>query len=88
MKDTDKILHRNRSILLELMGKNKTKKKLPKILLDRKKFNFHHMTGVYINKNQKIYRIVYDFAWMDFSDGEVLIIRRSFPKKKSNNNSN
>jgi hypothetical protein len=29
------------------------------------------------NKHKKTYRNIYDFAWMEFSDGEILIIRRS-----------
>jgi hypothetical protein len=75
--ETDKILHRNRSILLEVMGKNSTQKKIPKTTLDKKKFNPTYMTGFYINKQDKTYYLVYDFAWMEFSSGEVLIIRRS-----------
>ena len=73
---TDKILHRNRSILLEIMGKRKKQRKVSIDLLDQKKFRFNHMTGVYENAKGKRYHIVYDFAWMKFSDGNVLIIRR------------
>ena len=73
----DKILHRNRSILLEIMGKNLRQKKVPKSALDKKKFNYAYCTGIHINKHNKMYRNLYDFAWMDFSDGEVLIIRRN-----------
>ena len=72
----DKILHRNRSILLELMGKYKTQIKLPILVLERKKFNFNYITKYYINSNGKTYHYVYDFSWMLFSDNEVLIIRR------------
>ncbi len=32
--------------------------------------------GTYLNKEGKTYRIVYDFAWMDFSDQKVLIVRK------------
>ena len=77
VKVTDKILHRNRSILLELMGKNSKQKKIPRQLLDKKKFNWKYITGYYYNSKDKLYNIVYDFAWMEFSDGEILIIRRS-----------
>ena len=73
----DRILHRNRSILLELMGKNQKQKKVNRELLDKKKFNFHYITGYYSNSKGKIYNYVYDFAWMIFSDREILIIRRS-----------
>ena len=74
---TDRILHRNRSILLEIMGKNATQKKVPRDLLDKKKFNIRYMTGFFENAQGKRYHIVYDFAWMEFSDGDILIKRRN-----------
>jgi len=74
-KDIDKILHRNRSILLELMGKNKTQLKIEREFLDRKKFNFSYLTHYHINKHGKTVHYVYDFSWMIFSDQEILIKR-------------
>ncbi|MCO6464796.1 MAG: hypothetical protein J5I52_11680 [Saprospiraceae bacterium] len=71
----DTILHRNRSILLEIMGKSATQKKVPRILLDAKKFNWKYITAYHINSHQKIVHYVYDFSWMIFSDQEVLIRR-------------
>lgn len=73
---TDKILHRNRSILLEIMGKNASKKKVPKSVLEKKNFKFHYLTGFYENAQNKRYHLVYDFAWMDFKNGEILIVRK------------
>lgn len=73
---TDKILHRNRSILLELMGKNIKQKQIPIEKLINKNFKFDYCTGIYENAKGKRYTIVYDFAWMKFSNGNVLIIRR------------
>jgi hypothetical protein len=71
----DKILHRNRSILLELMGKNSTQKKIERKFLDAKKFNWHYITTYHINSNNKFVNYVYDFSWMIFSDQEILIRR-------------
>lgn len=76
VKETDTILHRNRSILLEIMGKNKTQKKIDRLILEKKKFRFAYMTGFYTNSRGKLYHYVYDFAWMEFSDQEILIIRK------------
>ena len=73
--EIDKILHRNRSILLELIGKNKSQIKLSRIILERKKFRFKYHTHTYLNSKGKIYHYVYDLAWMDFSDDEILIIK-------------
>lgn len=73
----DKYLHRNRSILLEVMGKNSKQKKISKEVLDKKGFKYDYCTGVYINAKEKMYYIVYDFGWMKFSNGEILIVRRT-----------
>ena len=72
----DKILHRNRSILLEIMGKYKTQLKVPITVLEKKKFNFNYITKYYVNKKGKTYHYVYDFSYMTFGDNEVLINRR------------
>lgn len=72
----DTILHRNHSILLEVMGKNSTQKKIARGILDKKKFNFQYVTGYYFNSKGKIYNYIYEFAWMIFSDKEVLIVRK------------
>lgn len=77
----DTILHRNRSILLEIMGKNNTQIKVPRILLDKKRFNYSYLTGFHVNNHGKTVYYVYDFSWMIFSDAEVLIKR----KKVTNN---
>ncbi|MGB1247336.1 MAG: hypothetical protein ACPG4Z_00515 [Chitinophagales bacterium] len=74
--EIDKILHRNRAILLELMGKQKVQRKVERILLDKKKFNFKYHTHIHKNSASKIYHYVYDFAWMSFSTDEVLIVRK------------
>ncbi|MFD0862333.1 hypothetical protein ACFQ1M_08930 [Sungkyunkwania multivorans] len=75
----DRILHRNRSILLELMGKHITQKKIPRILLEQKKFRFKYLTHFHINSKGKTYHWVYDFAWVSFSDDEVMIVRKKTP---------
>jgi predicted nucleic acid-binding Zn ribbon protein len=71
----DRILHRNRSILIELMGKNGTQKKLNKKLLDAKKFNWTYLTHYHVNSQNKMVHYVYDFSWMIFSDQDIIIKR-------------
>ncbi len=72
----DKILHRNRSILLELTGKTKKPIKINRLQLDKKKFNFKYHTHTQVNSKGKTYHYIYDFWWMSFSDDEILIARR------------
>ncbi len=74
--EINKILARNRSVLLELLGKNIKQKKLPSLELDRKKFNFKYHTHLISNSKGKIYNYCYDIAWMEFSDNEVLILKK------------
>jgi hypothetical protein len=76
VEQIDTILHRNRSILLEIMGKYNNQLKVGRIILDQKKFNFKYHTHSNTNSAGKVYHFVYDFAWMTFSDDEVLIVRK------------
>ncbi len=73
---TDLILHRNRSILLEIIGKNFIQKKIHRMILDQKKFNYSYITGIHINNQGKTVNHVYDFSWIIFSDEEILIRRK------------
>jgi hypothetical protein len=59
------------------MGKNAKQKTLPLLRLEQEKFNFNYCTGIYANAKGKRYYNIYDFAYMKFSDGRVLIIRRN-----------
>lgn len=72
----DNILHRNRSILLEIMGPKALKKQVLRSELVRKKFQFKFLTHFNVNSKGKMYHHVYDFAWMEFSDDEVLIVHQ------------
>ena len=74
--EINKILARNRSILLEIMGKNQGQKKIPRLMLDKKKFNFKYHTHLTRNSKGKLYFYLYDIAWVEFSDNEVLILKK------------
>lgn len=76
VKEIDTILHRNRCILLEILGKHQSQVKIQRMVLDKKKFNFKYHTHSNINSSGKIYNYVYDFAWMTFSSDEILIVRK------------
>ncbi|MCC6815964.1 MAG: hypothetical protein IT267_06095 [Saprospiraceae bacterium] len=72
---TDNILHRNRSILLEIMGKSTLSMKIRREYLDAKKFNPQYVTQYHLNSQNKMVNYVYDFSWILFSDQEILIKR-------------
>ena len=73
--DVDKILHRNRAILLEVMGKASKMKKITKLTLDQKHFNYSYITGMHVNKQNKQVFHIYDFSYLIFSDQEVMLYR-------------
>ena len=73
----DKLLHRNHHILSTLMAEAKEKKvHFSKITLIRAGFDFTHFTGTYLNNQGKIYHYIYDFAWMEFSTQEVMVVKK------------
>ena len=76
VKRVDAFLHRNREILEEVMEGKGKKWTFSRRLIDRMGFRFTYMTGYYFNKEGKMYRLVYDYAWMDFSDQKILVVRR------------
>lgn len=69
-------LKRNHGILLEQLGKNKTQVKVYRNTLEDKKFRFKYHTHVQINSKGKTFHYIYDLAWMEFSDDEVLVVRK------------
>lgn len=76
VKTIDDLLHRNRIILMTLMGDSK-KETFDKMILTRAKFRFEFHTGHYINKEGKTYWLIYDYAWIAFSDQKILVVRKS-----------
>jgi len=74
----DTILHRNHHIMTVLLGEGQVKKiEIQKLILLRAGFDFTHFTGTYLNNQNKLYHYIYDFAWMEFSDQKVLIVKKS-----------
>ncbi|MBT0606552.1 hypothetical protein KIV10_00015 [Aequorivita echinoideorum] len=69
-------LKRNYAILWELLGTNKTQVKVYRNILEKKKFRFKYHTHFHINSSNKTFFYVYDLAWMEFSDDEILIVRK------------
>jgi len=77
----DGILHRNYAILVETTRHKKISKiKVPRLNLEKAGFKFNYFTGTYENSQDKIYHYVYDFAWMEFSSQEILIIHKTQKK--------
>lgn len=71
----DRILHRNRSILLEIMGKDSNEKRVNRAILDSKKFNFSYITQYFIDSQNEFVNFIYDFSWV-LTDNQEVLIRR------------
>lgn len=77
VRGTNHILLNNRRILQKLCEQEKkVKTKVSKLALSQLGFNFNYITGIYFNRQDKMYHYVYEFAWMEFSTQEVLIIKK------------
>lgn len=80
-RKVDHILHRNWTILSELHNKVGKKKFFVEIAeLNRKGFHLNYFTTCITNTKQKQYFYVYDFAWMEFSEKEVMVVKLQTPK--------
>jgi hypothetical protein len=75
-KRINEYLKRNHGILLEMLGKNKSQIKVYRNRLEDKRFRFKYHTHTHINSKGKTFHYVYDLAWMEFSDDEILVIRK------------
>ena len=82
VKPIDRLLHRNREILQLLLGSLK-KVMIDKIVMTRANFYWDHCTGLYHNKDGKIYHLVYDYAWMEFSSQQILVVKKKFNLKQT-----
>jgi len=77
VNSVNQILRKNHKILLQLFeGDKRQKKKIDKLILAQLGFDFNYITGIYFNREGKLYHYVYDFAWMEFSNQEILLIRK------------
>jgi hypothetical protein len=76
VKEIDGYLHRNREILATVMPILK-KEMFDRLILTRAGFKWDYCTGIYLNKEGKTYFIVYDYAWMAFSDQKIMVIRKA-----------
>jgi hypothetical protein len=47
-----------------------------RMILTKSKFRFEFHTGHYLNKQGKTYWLIYDYAWMEFSDQKILVVRK------------
>jgi hypothetical protein len=82
--ETDKILHRNREILAALFEHRPEEDYAQTTLIElaKKGFISDYMTGFYVNSQGKMYRYLYEYAWMLFTHQLVRIYLRKPTKKK------
>lgn len=80
-RNVDAILHRNWKILSEYyssIGQKKFFIELAK--LSRQGFHVNYFTTTSENSQKKRYYYIYDFAWMMFTDKDVMVIKLNKPR--------
>ena len=76
VKTIDRLLHKNHDVMEQIFEDEKRKHfKLPKIILTKMGFDFSYHTGTYLNSQGKTYHYIYDYAWMEFSHQEIMVVR-------------
>ncbi|PWH86553.1 hypothetical protein DIT68_04770 [Brumimicrobium oceani] len=75
-KDIDKMLHRNRSIIYELLGSKNHFVKIKRVELDKKKFHFNYYTHQNTNKEGRVYNWLYDIGWFEYSTEEMFLLKK------------
>ncbi|WP_107038831.1 hypothetical protein [Brumimicrobium mesophilum] len=73
--DIDKILHRNRSIILELLGNDRDQLHIDRIEMDKKNFHFNYYTHQYMSREGDTFKWLYDLGWIELSNREMIILR-------------
>jgi predicted nucleic acid-binding Zn ribbon protein len=77
IKTVNQFLFQNFKIMESVFKEEKKDKMMvPRILLDKMGFHFNYCTGCYINNQGKLYRYIYDYAWMEFSTQELMLVRK------------
>ena len=76
IKMVNTFLYQNFKILETVfLDEKKDKLMVPRILLDKMGFHYKYCTGCYTNNQKKLYRYIYNYAWMEFSDQKLMLIR-------------
>lgn len=76
MRNINRRLRQNRTILAEILPENEEMKKVQKEFLRKKGFIFQYFTHIYTTKKGKNYIFVYDMGYLDLGDDWFLIVRR------------
>ena len=76
IKMVNTFLYQNFKIMESIFSdEKKNKLMVPRILLDKMGFHYPYCTGCYINNQKKLYRYIYNYSWMEFSDQKIMLIR-------------
>ncbi len=76
IKMVNNFLYQNFQIMESVFrDEKKNKLMVPRIVLDKMGFHYAYSTGCYMNNQKKLYRYIYNYAWMEFSDQRLMLIR-------------
>lgn len=73
MRNINRILKRNYSVLLELNPDEKST--VLKSVLEKKEFNFKYHTNIYTTKTGRVYYFCYDQGYAEIEPGKYVLVR-------------
>lgn len=76
MRNINRKLRKNRSILFELLPEKEETKKVQREFLRKKGFSFQFFTHIYTTKKGSLYHFVYDMGYLELDNDWFLIVRR------------
>ncbi|MEL6636527.1 MAG: hypothetical protein AAFR05_07235 [Bacteroidota bacterium] len=77
VKTVNRFLLQNFQIMEGIFREEKKNKlMIPRMVLDQMGFHFNYCTGCYLNRQGKLYHYVYNYAWMAFSNQELMLLRQ------------
>lgn len=74
LKQVNKILKKNRDILVDKNPDGKAKVKRAELL--RRGFNFDYHTHMYVTQKGVNYIFCYEYGYLPLEDGEILLVKR------------
>ena len=74
VRNINSILRRNRRILGSVIS-SEGKAKIPKGKLQEQGFNFRYFTHTYTTQKGNIYKLCYDYAYLQLDDESVMVVK-------------
>ncbi len=76
MRKVNRILSKNRLVLMEELGERENKK-IRKQILSRAGFDFNYYTNIYTTQKGQVYYFVYEYGYLPLEEDWFLIVKQN-----------